>query len=234
MRRRGLIKTLLILAALFALSVVIVGMLLKQEPDFYVREKKDGPRPDDSAQAGKVVTRLNELMEDVRMTQKGDWGATFTADELNAFFRDGESGTNPLTAALLGDLPDPRVSIDDDRLRIAFREGNDFWSAIILLELRMWLVEGQSNLVAMEIVRFQAGAMPLPKNWVLDDIGHAARRLSADVNWYRNGENPVAICKLYANQHRPETQVTTLRIGDGCLAIGGRHTGQPAEANAGK
>ena len=103
--------------------------------------------------------------------------ATFSADELNSFFRERES--NPLTAAILGDLPDPRVSIEDDRLRVAFRQGDGFWSTVIELELRMWLVKDQSNLLAVEIVRFQAGALPLPKNWILDDIGSAAVRLEA-------------------------------------------------------
>ncbi len=223
MRRRSLIRTILILAALLALSLGIVGSLLKQEPEFFVRESGVELRADDSEQSGKVVTRLNELMEDMRSTQKGDWGATFSAEELNAFFRERES--NPLPAALLAELPDPRVSFDEDRLRIAFREGDGFLSTVVELELRLWLVKDQSNLLAVEILRFQAGALPLPKSWVLDYIGTAARRMSADVNWYRNGGNPVAMCRLYANQSRPETQVTTLRVGDGGLSIGGRHTG---------
>jgi len=228
MRRRSLIKTLLILALLLATSFGIVGSLLKREPEFYVRENADGLRADDSVQAGKVVTRVSELMDDMRATQKGDWGSTFTAEELNAFFRERESGTNPLTQALFADLPDPRVAIEDDRLLVAYRYGEGFWSTIIEVEVRMWLVKDQSNVVALEIVRFQAGAIPLPKNWVLDDIGAAARRLSADVNWYRKGGNPVALCKLYANQSRPETQVTTLRIGDSSLTVAGRHTGPQA------
>ena len=228
MRRRSLIKTALLLVALLALSVGIVGSLLKQEPEFYVRENADGLRAEDPPQSAKVVTRLNELMGDMRASQKGEWSSTFTAEELNAFFREGASGTNPLTKALVGDLPDPRIAIDDDRLRIAFRQGDNFWSTVVELELRMWLVKDQFNLVAVEIVGFRAGSLPLPKNWVLDDVASAARRLSADVNWYRKGDNPVALCKLYANQSRPETQVSTLRIGDGSLSIGGRHTGQGA------
>ena len=226
MRRRSLFKTLFILAALLAVSLGIVGTLLKREPDFYVRENTDLTRAEDSAQAGKVVTRISELMDDMRATQKGDWGASFTADELNAFFRERESGTNPLTAALFADLPAPRIAIEDDRLRIAFRHGEGLLSTIIELEVRMWLVKDQSNVVALELVRFRAGALPLPKNWILDDIGSAARGLGSDVSWYRKDGNPVALCKLYANHARPETQVTTLRIGDSMLSIGGLHTGQ--------
>ena len=63
MRRRAFIKTLLILALLLAASFGIVGSLLKQEPEFYVRENADGLRADDSAQAGKVVTRISELID---------------------------------------------------------------------------------------------------------------------------------------------------------------------------
>ena len=119
MRRRSLYKTLLLIFVLVALSLGIVGFLLKQEPEFYVRENAEALRPEDSVQAGKVVTRLNELMEDMRSPQRGDWGTSFSAEELNALFREGESGTNPLTAELVADLPDPRVAIDGERFKIA-------------------------------------------------------------------------------------------------------------------
>lgn len=235
MRRRSLFKTAVILFSLVALSLGIVGWLLKREPEFYVRENTALAGDEDSIQSGKVVTRLNELMEDMRSSQKNDWGATLSAGELNSFFRDGGSGTNPLSKGLVANLPDPRVAIEDDRLRIAFRYGEEFRSTVVQMELRMWLVKDQSNLVAVEIVRFQAGGVPLPKSWVIDDIAATARGLSADVNWYRRGGNPVALCKLYANQNRPETQITTLRIGDGGLSIGGRHTGMlPVVPIAGK
>ena len=225
MRRRSLIKTLFILLLLLAASFGIVGWLLKREPEFYVRENAAAARPEDSVQAGKVVTRISELMDDLRATQKGDWGKTFTAEELNAFFRERESGTNPLTQALFSDLPDPRIAIEGDRLRVAYRHGQGTWSTVIEVEIRMWLVEGESNVVALEIVRFQAGAMPLPKNWLLNDIGAAGRSLGSEVEWYRKGSNPVALCKLYANQNRPETQLTTLKIGDSSFTVAGRHTG---------
>ncbi len=225
MRRRSFYKAVLLMVMLFIVSLGIVGFLLKQEPEFYVRENANIVRADDSAQAGKVLTRLNELMEDMRTTQKGDWEASFPADELNAFFREREN--NPL--ADLGDIPDQRIAIEDDRLRIAIRKGSGFFSTVIEVEVRLWLVKDQSNLMALEIVGFRAGALPLPKNWILDEISTAARRLNADVNWYRNGSNPVAICRLYSNQSRPETQLTNFRIGESTISIGGRHTGSPAQ-----
>ncbi len=225
MRRRSFYKAVLLMVMLFIVSLGIVGFLLKQEPEFYVRENANIVRADDSAQAGKVLTRLNELMEDMRTTQKGDWEASFPADELNAFFREREN--NPL--ADLGDIPDQRISIEDDRLRIAIRKGSGFFSTVIEVEVRLWLVKDQSNLMALEIVGFRAGVLPLPKNWILDEISTAARRLNADVNWYRNGSNPVAICRLYSNQSRPETQLTNFRIGESTISIGGRHTGSPAQ-----
>ena len=225
MRRRSFYKAVLLMVMLFIVSLGIVGFLLKQEPEFYVRENANIVRADDSAQAGKVLTRLNELMEDMRTTQKGDWEASFPADELNAFFREREN--NPL--ADLGDIPDQRIAIEDDRLRIAIRKGSGFFSTVIEVEVRLWLVKDQSNLMALEIVGFRAGALPHPKNWILDEISTAARRLNADVNWYRNGSNPVAICRLYSNQSRPETQLTNFRIGESTISIGGRHTGSPAQ-----
>ena len=215
------------MVTLLVILLGIVGLLLKQEPEFYVRENTTILRAEDSAQAGKVVTRLNELMDDMRATQKGEWGASFPAEELNAFFREREN--NPFIEKITGDLPDQRVAIEDDRLRIAIRKGSGFFSTVVEVEVRLWLVKDQSNLMALEVVGFRAGALPLPKNWILDEISTAARRLNADVNWYRNGSNPVAICRLYSNQSRPETQLTNFRIGESTISIGGRHTGSTVQ-----
>lgn len=232
MRRRLFLRAVLLLVTLIFVFLGIVGLLLKQEPDFYVRENAYIPRAEDSAQAGKVVTRLNELQDDMRSSQKGEWGASFPAEEINAFFREREN--NLASEAILRDLPDQRVAIEDDRLRIAIRKGTGFFSTVVEVEVRLWLVKDQSNLMALEIVGFRAGALPLPKNWILDEISTAARRQNADVNWYRNGSNPVAICRLYSNQSRPETQITNFRIGESTISIGGRHTGSSVQPQLSK
>jgi hypothetical protein len=221
MRRRTRLKTLLLVLLVLGTAAGVVVWLLKSEPAFYARETADTPRPDDPVLAGLVTTRLGELQEDV--FSKPDWGATFTTDEVNAFLRSGNTGKDPIASPLVAALNRPRVDVKGDRLVLSDRSGSGLFSTVLTLELKAWLVDKEPNLLAVEVVGFYAGSMPLPKRSVMDRLGDAARKLKADVNWYRNGGNPVGLFRLFANQPGATTQLLTLKIKDDKVSVGGKN-----------
>lgn len=221
MRRWTRLITLLLI--LLTLGVVggVAALLVKVEPAFYARETADTPRPDDTVLAGMVTTRLGELQDDV--SDKPDWGATFTTDEINAFLRSGNTGKDPVASPLMAGTNRPRVDIQGDRLILADRVGSGLFSTVLSVELRAWLVDKEPNLLAVEVVGFYAGSMPLPKRAVMNRMGDAARRLKADVTWYRHDGHPVGLFKLFANQTGASTQLLALKLKDGILSVGGKN-----------
>jgi hypothetical protein len=226
MRRWTRLKTgLLILFTLTAVGGVAVW-LLKSEPAYYVRETADTPRPDDPVLSGMVTTRLGELQDDI--ADKPDWGATFTTDELNAFLRSGSTGKDPIASPLIAGMNRPRMDVKGDRLILSDRYGSGVFSTVWSLELRMWLVDKEPNVLAIEIAGFYAGSMPLPKRAVMTRMGDAMRKVKADVTWYRHNGNPVGLFKLFANQPGATTQLLTLKAKDGKLSIGGKNLSRPS------
>jgi hypothetical protein len=224
MRRQSTIRALLLILAILGITVAALGYLLQQEPDYYAKEWTSPPDIDDSAVASDVLTKLNDMMNDLQNNRQASWGSSYSAEELNAFFRERQSGKNALITGLLGDVPEPRFAIRGDRLFIAFRYGEGTFSTVVSMEVKAWLVKDQPNLVAIEFVGFHAGAVPLPKYLLLDRFAQTARRHNAEVNWYRHDGQPVALCQLYANQTRPDSQIDTLKIGEGRIILGGKHT----------
>jgi hypothetical protein len=216
MRRRSLFLTLLILAAAAGGLGGGLALLLKHEPAFYA-DRADHPDP---TLGPRVLTRFGELKNDIR--SKDEWGATFTAEELDAFCRETLGRGGSFAGILPDGLTDPRVSVAGDRVRVAARYGAGTWSTVLSVELRPWLVKGETNTIALELVGLWAGGLPLGTQSMLDTITETARSSNLTATWYRYDGHPVGIFHLYADQPRPTTQISRLAVRDGQLTVAGR------------
>jgi hypothetical protein len=103
---------------------------------------------------------------------------------------------------------------------VRYREG--FWSTVVWLEMRAWLVKDQVNVAAVEVCELRAGRLPFGTQSILDKIGDVARESSIEVTWYRHGSNPVGLFKFFAKQPQPTSQVLTLEVKDGKVVVAGR------------
>lgn len=218
-RRRPLFLALALLTAFAAVATGALVVTVKRDPAFYTA----ADRPDDwdaHERAAKLLTRVLDLQNDIRA--KEEWGDTFTADELNCFFAEHMGPKDGLTDVLPKGFHSPRIAIEGDRLKLGLRYREGFWSSVVWLELKLWLVADQVNVAAVEVCDLKAGRLPFGSQSILDRIGDVARESSIDVTWYRNKSNPVGLFKFFAKQPRPTSQVLTLDVRDGKLTIAGR------------
>jgi hypothetical protein len=220
MRRRTWIRAVLLLVAVAATAVAVAAAVLKQEPGFYTDPAVVAARADDPYRASDVQTRLSDLKRNV--FADAEWSGTFTADDLNAFFRE-DPAMNNLVEPRLGGLTAPRVAVDGDRLRLAARYGCGFWSTVVSAELRAWVIADEPNLFAVEVLSFRAGGLPLAKRMFMERVNRFADENYLSVSWFRSDGNPVAVCRWLPNQSRPSTLLQTIAIGDGRVAVGGRN-----------
>lgn len=219
-RRRSLFFTILILVTALGLSLGLLTVLFKQEPDFYTAESNE---PDDDLTAAAVLTRFGDLKNDIR--SKPEWGATFSGEELNAFLIANLAEGETLASLLPDGVTSPRVFIDGDRIKIAARyriQGSELLSTVVTVELRIWLVSPQLNTVAVEFCKVKAGAIPIGSQSQLDKITEAARDSNIDVTWYRHDGNPVGLFRFYADQSRPTTHIRTVQVIDGKFGVAGK------------
>ncbi len=218
MRRRKLIALLILVGGVAAcLGTVLV--LLKRPPAFYAQ----APCPNDwetRERSAKLLTRVQDLKNEIRSRQ--EWGDTFTAEDLNCFFAENMSRRDGLCAMLPEGLHSPRVAIDGDRLKLGFKYGEGFWSTVVWVELRVWLVENETNLVAVEVCDLRTGSLPVGSQSILDAISEAARDSNVEVTWYRHGNNPVGLFRFCADQSRPPSVLRTLEVKDGRIVIAGQ------------
>jgi hypothetical protein len=229
-RRRQLLVATGLLLLLFGSAGSVLGYLLKSEPAFYTAAACP-PDYDTREKASRVLTRVQELKNDVRT--RAEWGEMFTAEELNCFFAEMMTENGSFSGMLPKGFHSPRIAVEGDRLKLGLRYGRGLWSAVVWVELRVWLVADEINLMAIEVCDLRAGRVGVGAQSILDAIEEIARSSNIDVTWYRHGRNPVGLFRFFPDQPRPVSQVQTLEVRDGKIVIAGRtHTEAPAPVPA--
>jgi hypothetical protein len=227
-RRRQLIVALGLMLLLFVAGGGALGYLLKCEPAFYTAAACPADY-DTREKASQMLTRVQELKNDIRT--RGEWGGTFSAEELNCFFAEMMTDEGGFSSILPKGFSSPRVAIEGDRLKLGLRYGTGLWSTIVWVELRIWLVADEVNLMGMEVCDLRAGRLGIGAQSILDAIEELARSSNIDVTWYRHNHNPVGLFRFFPDQPQPVSQVQTLEVRDGQIVIAGRTlTDMPPDA----
>lgn len=155
---------------------VIVGMLfafwraLRYEPDFY-RQALNVPSYREIERSTTLERQVETLQAQVRTD--ATWQQVFTEEELNAWLA--VQLPERYSHLLPAGMSDPRVVIDERRVRFAARYESGGVTAVLSLEIEVSLAD-EPNGIRLRIVRARAGAVPVPLEKWIDQATVAARR----------------------------------------------------------
>jgi len=197
--------------------LVLIGLvaMIKSEPNFYAQALMPAGegRKQHSDSAKSQYQNIYSALSD----QNGE--VVFSANEINGFLQE-EFHRVGGDENLPEGVSDLRVKIEDGKMRLGFRLGKGIRSTIVALELRLWKVPGEINMLAMEVVSLQAGSLPLSTGTLLEYISETVRRENVEITWFRSEKgNPVAIMRFQADQTRPTFQFDAVELKDGKLMI---------------
>src|SRR5262245_58132117 len=219
MRRRALRRSLVCLAAILLATTALGSFSVLRVPRNYSRMTVPAGQ-DRRKLSGEFMSGVNEMMETIRTNGDGRWQETFSADQMNSYFEEDFLRATPFR------LPDrihsPRVNIEPDRFTLAFQYGRGFWSTVVTIDTKIWVVAGERNVVAIEFDGLHAGAVPISLQTFLEQIAESARQLAIEVTWYRHGSNPVALLRFQADRENPTVVIQKLELQDGKLVIAGK------------
>jgi hypothetical protein len=246
----------LFLAAL----VLAVGIALKHEPHFYAAGDIDASA-ERKRLSIKFFADFLQMVADVKANDPNRWEASFSDGELNSFFQ--EDFVNYREADSLRKLgaSEPRAAIDKDRIRLAFRYGSGFWSTVVSIDLHLWTVPKEPNVLIVEVLARRAGALPLSSQALVDALIDFANRQNAEavqdkaepksdalfnhviaprnnieVSAYRHEGRPVALIRFQANEAHPNMRLPMLSAEPGTLRVtsNGNGTAAPGALPANK
>lgn len=221
-------KSILMAVGIVLLILVAVGgtllLLVRHEPAFYsdfALEPGERQRlSEEFWSAASILANINENDD-----ERG-WVANFTDLQINSFLEEGAGKVGLDTLLLRQEMSMPRVAIEPDKARLAFRYGTGTRSTVISIEFRLWLVKTEPGLIALELQSLRAGSLPISSQSLLDQLSEFGEKWNTKVSWYRyprNG-NPVALLRLQADKEKPTVKLTQLELQQGKLIIAGRST----------
>ncbi|MGE3808090.1 MAG: hypothetical protein AB7K24_25800 [Gemmataceae bacterium] len=212
MKRKPLLVGIGIAVTACCLAGGIFFALLRHVPAFYAQAAvADGPER--KQKANEFVSKFIRLLGDHR----GQWYDTFTSEEINCYLSD---GLEKKGVVLPDGVHEPRVAIEQDRIRLGFRYGKKPWSTIVTVDLRLWHKE--PNLVACEFERVRAGLIPISIQSFLEKLSESARKQNIEVNYYRHDGHPVAVLRFQADRTNPTFCLQRLELRPGELFIHGK------------
>jgi hypothetical protein len=223
MSRKSLLLGVAIALLLGGTVTGALALLVRNEPSAYSRVAVP-PGEDREARSKDFYANFWKLMNDIQIEDVAgeiEWGAEFTEEQINSYFEEGfvHSGIND---KLLPEwISKPRVAIEPDLLRIMFRYGSGAWRTIISIDLQVWLAAKEPNVVALELKRFRAGALPISAQSLLERISDALRRKDIEVSWYRLNGNPVAILHFQSDPQSSPVRLKSLKLEQGKITLNG-------------
>jgi hypothetical protein len=223
MRRRSLLLAAGILVLLAGSVLGILALLVHHEPGDYSRSAvPPGPERKQASQEfySKFMSNVcNAILNGY------DWNERFTEAQINSYLTEDFISSGVAARALPAGMREPRVTIDANRIRLAFRYGKEPWSTIISLDLHPWVAKKELNVLALEIQGIHAGLLPISAQSLLEQLSEAARRSDIDVTWYRRNGNPVAVLCFQAGQRM--TRLARLDLQPGALRVVGQRVETP-------
>lgn len=210
---------LLILAAA-ATAVVLVALGLYwavgYEPAYYRDALIGDPAAQEQA-SDRMLQKTTSLVSAVQ--RQGHWQSRFTAEQINGWLAVDRVRNHP--NSLPSTMHDPRVTIDAHGVTIACRYRQGAIDSVLSVTVEPYLHE--PNVVALRIVKARAGLLPAPLGPVIDRLSDAAEQLHFDLQWRRDGADPVALVSLPEHGRRVP-RIENIRLGQGELFVAGTTT----------
>ncbi|MFO0876934.1 MAG: hypothetical protein U0840_06140 [Gemmataceae bacterium] len=226
MSRRSFLVAIGSMILLTGLMGTFLVTLLRFEPEHH-RRAAIPPGEKRTRLSQEFLSEFSEFVSAIG-TDKAGWYGRFSDEQINsyldeAFLRCG------LGEKLLPDgISEPRVVFEQDRLRLSFRYRSGLLNSVVSISMRVWLPRIETNLVAVQIEGFQAGAMPFTAQWLLERISESARQQGIEVTWYRLDGLPVALLRFQADQPRSTLQLKGIQLEQGRITVHGRSSDESA------
>jgi hypothetical protein len=223
MRKKNFYLLLLTLALVGASTAVALGAVLRHEPTFYERAQVPAGA-ERKKLSDSFFNGVAQLLADVTKNRDGGkWRHSFTEAQINSFFEEDFVRWGEADNFRKHGVSAPRILLEDDKLRLAFRYGTGFWSTVVSYDLRLWIVPREPNTIAVQILSRRLGALPLSSQALLSEMAEVARRhnINMETTLYRHEGYPVALVRFQSDGSRAPTSLHCLKINAASLIVAG-------------
>jgi hypothetical protein len=189
-RRKRLLIVVSVALFLIATALGFFTYQVQQVPEFYQQAIAAPPEIQHQA-AEQFEHQAIELQNQIR--REATWRLEVSAEEVNGWLATVLPEKFPDT--LPREVSEPRVAIDQNRVRIASKYHTSGVTAVISIELSAFLTD-EPNTIAIRVHKVAAGNVPLPLGKYLEQITAEAAKQNIFIRWQEVEGDPQAIVTL--------------------------------------
>jgi hypothetical protein len=193
--------------------------LIRHEPAHY-RNAEVAAGPDRKKHSMEFLAACAQLADGIHANSQ--WYGKFTAEQINSYLSENFVAEGTAEKLLPSGVTGPRVTLNPGTIRLAFRYGESPFTTIVAIDLRVWLVPKEYNVIALEVESVHAGLMPINVQSMLERLADAIRQQNQDLefSWYRHDGHPVALLRFQAGRV-PQSRLQQLELREGEMTIYG-------------
>lgn len=199
-------------------TLTALGAAAKHEPTFY-RQGQIPPSEGRKDLSNQFVSKFGQMLAN-RKEEK--WDCKVSEAEINSFFEEIFDQMGETEGLRKLGISAPNVTLEEDRVRLAFRYGSGLVSTVISYDLQIWLVPKEPNVVAVKFLSARAGALPISNRSILQQLSEFAQKQNFRVSLYRHEGYSVAVIDLRSDPQHSSSIMTTLKVEGHKLIIQGK------------
>ncbi len=217
-RKKTFIVVLCLAVALIAAVTGAVYNATQQVPEFYT-EALDF-EPTDANETGEILEeQVFAFSNQVKKPRR--WSLHLTDRQINGWL------ASDLKEKFPGLLPEtieePRVAVQGKTLLVGCKYKGQSLNSILAVSLDCFLVEGEANVVGIQIHNVTAGSLPIPIGKLVDEINTYAEKADLPLRWQQRDGDPVALITIPSEGPEIEgvIRIDALELKDGEILLSG-------------
>ncbi len=189
-------------------ALTALGAAAKHEPSFY----RLGQIPASEGRKDLSSQFVRSFGQMLANRKQETWDCVVTQAEINSFFEEIFDQMGEMEGLRKLGISAPNVTLEENRVRLAFRYGSGVFSTVISYELEIWLVPKEPNVVAVKFLSARAGALPISNRSILQKLSEFAQKQNYRVSLYRHEGHSVAVIDLRSDPQHPASILTMLKV----------------------
>lgn len=225
-RKKTFIVVFCLVVVLIAAVTGAVYNATQQVPDFYTAALEFEPA--EASETGEILEeQVFAFSNQVKKPRR--WSLRLTDRQINGWL------ASDLKEKFPGLLPEtieePRVAVQGKTLLVGCKYKGQSLNSILAVSLDCFLVEGQPNVVGIQLHNVTAGSLPIPIGKLVDEINTFAEKANLPLRWQQRDGDPVALITVPSEGPEIEgvIRIDALELKDGEILLSGETLKTEAE-----
>lgn len=213
-------------AVLIAAVTGAVYNATQHVPDFYTEALH--VEPDMAHETGEVLEeQVFAFSNQVRKPRP--WSLQLTDKQINSWLAADLKEKFP--ELLPEQIEDPRIAVKGKTLLVGCKYNGQSLNSILAVSLDCFLVEGEPNVVGIQLHNVTAGALPIPIGQLISEIDTYASKANIPIRWQQRDGDPVALVTIPSTgkEIEGEIRIDALEFKDGEILLSGETIKSEAE-----